>query len=147
MSDYDKEDISHIDEVPQSKNSGASSDAPYVYPSAVNTGTRWGRCKYVRRASIPVAALMIFFTNRAYFQEPPIPAGEFITRYPNRWSRIRYVVAISLAAFPHRLPTEKSFASLPLSSSEPWFFVSLVSVRTARSPSAPTRVSLGPKEA
>ena len=45
-------------------------------------------------SSLPYMALTL--RCRQYLQEPPapMPAGEFITRYPNRWSRIRYACPV-----------------------------------------------------
>lgn len=79
---------------------------------------------------------------RQYFQEPAIPAGEFITRYPNRWSRYRYVLTLwahihSLTDISGRLSASRlrnSWAHLCSWSS--------VSVTTAKLPSAATRASL-----
>lgn len=72
---------------------------------------------------------------RMYFQEPPIPAGQFITRYPNRYSRFRYVdigcVWISLLTC--RRHVGKSSGNQRLSSSVPWSSLRSVLVTTVKS--------------
>lgn len=79
---YGKEDIRHIEEIPHSeKDTVSSPDEQFVYPTGRTEATsRWGRF-------------------RQYFAEPPIPAGQFITRYPNRWSRYREIIREPAAEF------------------------------------------------
>ncbi|KAI0696270.1 aquaporin [Cytidiella melzeri] len=42
---------------------------------------------------------MIQFLHSKFLEEPAIPAGEYITKYPNRWSRFREVGRETMAEF------------------------------------------------
>lgn len=78
--EYSKEDVKHIEEVPHVGKADSASEPAYVFPTRTEATGRWGRF-------------------RQYFQEPPIPAGQFITRYPNRWSRFREIIREPAAEF------------------------------------------------
>ncbi|THG97637.1 hypothetical protein EW026_g4396 [Hermanssonia centrifuga] len=76
-----QEDVRHIEEIPASDKDGTPSPMdPYGgYPSDRSYG-RWAKL-------------------RSSFREPVLPAGEHITKYPNRWSRIREILREPAAEF------------------------------------------------
>ena len=89
--DEHKEDIRHIEEVPASDagtRSSPNTQSEFV-PRTTYTG-RWGRlrCVVISHTDSFLAQL----ERSTYLQEPAIPPGEYITKYPNRWSRYRYIL-------------------------------------------------------
>ena len=109
-----KEDIRHIEEVSHSeKDVTVSSSDVYASPSRTQDTGRFAKLRCV---------VVSFYSDfaidhhcRRYFQEPPIPAGEFITRYPNRWSRFRYQLSATTMSVCLHSVLEKSSANPLLS--------------------------------
>lgn len=78
--DEAKEDVSHIEEITNSDKISPTPEVAYVQPTQAERSGWFGRMM-------------------GYFQEPAISPGEFITRYPNRWSRFREIIREPAAEF------------------------------------------------
>ncbi|KAI0344422.1 aquaporin [Trametopsis cervina] len=94
----DKPDIRHREDISQiEKDAGSSGNTYGEYgPRTTYTG-RWGRLRYVVLASC--YDFSPDHKRSSYFQEPAIPPGEIITKYPNRWSRPRELFREAMAEF------------------------------------------------